>query len=59
VFVIPPARQRPSSIAGVVWHELENVYVADGSVFVSLGGFNPTLTIMALSLRMARRLGRG
>ena len=40
-------------------HELENVYVADGSVFVSSGGFNPTLTIMALSLRMAGRLARG
>ncbi len=40
-------------------HDLENVYVADGSVFVSSGGFNPTLTIMALSLRMARRLRNG
>jgi len=40
-------------------HDLENVYVADGSVFVSSGGFNPTLTIMALSLRMARRLRGG
>ena len=41
-------------------HDLDNVYVADGSVFVSGGGFNPTLTIMALSLRMARHLaGRG
>ena len=37
-------------------HDVENVYVADGSVFVSAGGFNPTLTIMALSLRMARHL---
>ena len=37
-------------------HDLDNVYVADGSVFVSGGGFNPTLTIMALSLRMARHL---
>jgi choline dehydrogenase-like flavoprotein len=37
-------------------HDIENVYVADGSVFASSGGFNPTLTIMALSLRMARRL---
>ena len=37
-------------------HELDNLYVADGSVFVSSGGFNPTLTIMALSLRMARHL---
>jgi len=26
---------------------------------VSSGGFNPTLTIMALSLRMARHLARG
>jgi choline dehydrogenase-like flavoprotein len=39
-------------------HDLDNVHVADGSVFVSSGGFNPTLTIMALSLRMARRLAR-
>lgn len=37
-------------------HELDNLYVADGSVFVTSGGFNPSLTIMALSLRMARRL---
>src|SRR5947207_9117127 len=37
-------------------HELDNLSVADGSVFVSSGGFNPTLTIMALSLRMARHL---
>jgi choline dehydrogenase-like flavoprotein len=38
-------------------HELDNVHVADGSVFVSSGGFNPTLTIMALALRMARAIG--
>jgi choline dehydrogenase-like flavoprotein len=37
-------------------HELDNLYLADGSVFTSSGGFNPTLTIMALSLRMARHL---
>ena len=37
-------------------HELDNVYVADGSVFVSSGGFNPTLTIMALALRTARNI---
>jgi choline dehydrogenase-like flavoprotein len=37
-------------------HDLENVYLADGSVFASSGGFNPTLTIMALALRMARHL---
>ena len=33
-----------------------NVYVADGSVFTSAGGFNPTVTIMALALRTARHL---
>src|SRR5437763_13751499 len=37
-------------------HELDNVYVADGSVFTSAGGFNPSVTIMALALRMARHL---
>src|SRR5581483_11361711 len=37
-------------------HDVDNVYVGDGSVFVTAGGFNPTLTIMALSLRMARHI---
>jgi choline dehydrogenase-like flavoprotein len=37
-------------------HEVDNVHVADGSVFVSSGGFNPTLTIMALALRTARHV---
>jgi choline dehydrogenase-like flavoprotein len=37
-------------------HELDNVYVADGSVFTSSGGGNPTVTIMALALRMARNM---
>jgi choline dehydrogenase-like flavoprotein len=37
-------------------HEIEGLHLADGSVFVSSGGFNPTVTIMALSLRMARHL---
>jgi choline dehydrogenase-like flavoprotein len=49
----------PSSSVVDPWgriHDLDNVYLADGSVFVSAGGFNPTLTIMALSLRMARHL---
>ena len=40
-------------------HEVEGLYLGDGSVFVSAGGMNPSLTIMALSLRMARRIARG
>lgn len=35
-------------------HQLDNVYVADGSVFPTSGGHNPTLTIMATALRNAR-----
>jgi len=52
----------PASSVVDAWgrvHDLDNVYLADGSVFVSAGGVNPTLTIMALSLRMARHLARG
>jgi choline dehydrogenase-like flavoprotein len=37
-------------------HVLDNLFLADGSVFASSAGMNPTLTIMALSLRMARHI---
>jgi choline dehydrogenase-like flavoprotein len=37
-------------------HGCDNVVVTDGSVFVSAGGFNPTLTIMALALRAASEI---
>jgi choline dehydrogenase-like flavoprotein len=37
-------------------HEIDNLFLADGSVFASAGGFNPSNTIMALSLRMARHI---
>jgi choline dehydrogenase-like flavoprotein len=38
-------------------HEVDNLYVASSSVF-STGGFaNPTLTIVALALRLANHLG--
>jgi choline dehydrogenase-like flavoprotein len=40
-------------------HEVENVYVADASTFPTFPGFNPTLTIMANSLRVARGIARG
>jgi choline dehydrogenase-like flavoprotein len=38
-------------------HELDNLYVGDGAVFPTAAGMNPTLTIMAMSLRMARHIG--
>jgi choline dehydrogenase-like flavoprotein len=37
-------------------HEIDNLFLADGSVFASSGGFNPTNTIMSLSLRMAHHI---
>jgi gluconate 2-dehydrogenase alpha chain len=41
-------------------HGLDNVYAADGSVFVTSGAHNPTNTIMAVALRNMRQLaGRG
>lgn len=42
-----------------VWckpHELENVYVVDGSFMVSPGAVNPTLTLVANVLRVAEHL---
>jgi choline dehydrogenase-like flavoprotein len=37
-------------------HGLDNVWVADGSVFVTSGGHNPTNTIMSVALRNMRYL---
>jgi choline dehydrogenase-like flavoprotein len=37
-------------------HGLDNVFVADGSVFVTSGAHNPTNTIMAVALRNMRHL---
>jgi choline dehydrogenase-like flavoprotein len=36
-------------------HGHENLFVADGSVHVTNGGFNPALTIMALAFRTAEQ----
>lgn len=38
-------------------HDVENLWIADGSVFPSSAAVNPALTIAALSLRMAQRGG--
>jgi choline dehydrogenase-like flavoprotein len=44
-------------------HDVKNLFVLDGSAFVSGGSQNPTLTILALSMRaseyMAERMKRG
>jgi gluconate 2-dehydrogenase alpha chain len=37
-------------------HTTENVYVADGGVFATAGANNPTLTIMAVAMRIAEHL---
>jgi len=38
------------------FHDLENLYCADGAVFVTSSGYNPTLTIQALALRTAANI---
>ena len=37
-------------------HEVKNLFVTDGSAFVSGGSQNPTLTILALSMRASEHL---
>lgn len=39
-------------------HELDNLYIADASFFVSIGAVNPTLTIVANALRVADGIAR-
>jgi choline dehydrogenase-like flavoprotein len=40
-------------------HDLANLYIAGSSVFTTAGSANPTLTIIALALRLADHLGGG
>ena len=37
-------------------HDVDNLYIADGSIFVTSGSANPTCTISALALRVAKSL---
>jgi choline dehydrogenase-like flavoprotein len=37
-------------------HDVDNLYVVDGSFFVSSGAVNPALTIMANALRVGKHL---
>jgi choline dehydrogenase-like flavoprotein len=39
-------------------HDLDNLYVIDGSVHVTNGGFNPVLTIMAIAYYASDHLVR-
>jgi len=39
-------------------HNHENLFVVDGSLHVTNGGFNPVLTIMALAFRSAEHIAR-
>jgi choline dehydrogenase-like flavoprotein len=38
------------------FHEVDNLYACDGSVFVTASGWNPTLTIMAVSAKIAHAI---
>ena len=40
-------------------HDVENLYISDGSVFPSSGCENPTLTIVSLVLRQAEHIAAG
>ena len=37
-------------------HDIENLFVSDGSVFSSSAAANPTLTIVALAIRQAHHI---
>ena len=38
------------------FHDLTNLYCADGGLFVTSTGYNPTLTQQALAARQARHI---
>jgi choline dehydrogenase-like flavoprotein len=40
------------------FHDVANLYAADGSVFPTAGGMNPSLTIMALAYRLGTLAAR-
>ena len=37
-------------------HDVPNLFVADGSIFVTAGAMNPTATICAFALRQAEHI---
>jgi choline dehydrogenase-like flavoprotein len=40
-------------------HEIDNLFIADGSLHVNNGGFNPALTIMALAFWVSDHIKAG
>ncbi|MFN8542965.1 MAG: GMC family oxidoreductase [Candidatus Binatia bacterium] len=38
------------------FHDVDNLYAVDGAVFPTSGGWNPTLTLMAVAARTAHRI---
>jgi choline dehydrogenase-like flavoprotein len=40
-------------------HDVDNLYIAGSAVFPSVAAVNPTLTIAALSCRLAEHLAQG
>ena len=38
--------------------DIPNLWVCDGSVFPTVGGVNPSLTIQAIAIRTADRIGK-
>ncbi|MBD0416787.1 hypothetical protein ICI42_19220 [Tianweitania sp. Rool2] len=56
-------RMSADPAAGVVdrWgraHEIDNLFVADGSIFTTSAAANPTLTIVALAMRQSEEIVR-
>ncbi len=41
------------------FHDVDNLWCCDGSIFPTGGGWNPSLTIVALALRIARGMAGG
>jgi choline dehydrogenase-like flavoprotein len=55
------ARMSESTSAGVVdpngrMHHVDNLYIAGSATFPTCGQANPTLTIVAMALRLAQHL---
>ena len=47
--------ERASSVVNPAgrFHDVDNLYACDGSVFPTSSGYNPTLTIIAVALKIA------